>query len=528
MKLKLTAKTERILYIAAGALTLVLIAVLLILLRSNASSREEATPTPEATATTQPLPEGTIVIGGRSTTADTDTFYLNGVTLADAELSQIASLSNLRTLSLTKCSLRDVGFLRSLPELTTLYLSDNDIYDITPISSLTGLRTLYLDRNPVTDLSSLTALSSLKTLSLKGVNVGAGDLQALRAALVGCSIFDDGAVDAVRTLSLGGLTFTVEDTSLDLSGRGISDISKLAECKKLEVLNLAGNPLSGLGVLPELSQLRQLDLSNTTLQDSALHVLMGMRQLQWLDIRGNGDITAEALEQLKAALGGCEILHDEVFSRIKLGEHSFMSNVTELLLPQSDLSTLSGLEKCEKLENADFSDNRIVSLRPLRNSVHLRTLNLEKNRITTPEGLFPLSELEWLDLSDNYISDITALSGCTSLRWLDLSRNQLTYISHLALCTQLQWLDLRENPMVTREMVDYLRKYLPNCEILTDLPEETPVPTPSTDPLPPPGNEQLPTTPDATPLPESTPVPEPTPEPTPVVAEGGDGTIPLF
>ena len=39
MKLKLTAKTERILYIAAGALTLVLIAVLLILLRSNASSR---------------------------------------------------------------------------------------------------------------------------------------------------------------------------------------------------------------------------------------------------------------------------------------------------------------------------------------------------------------------------------------------------------------------------------------------------------------------------------------------------------
>ena len=263
MKLKLTAKTERILYIAAGALTLVLIAVLLILLRSTASSREEAAPTPEATATTQPLPEGTIVIGGRSTTADTDTFYLNGVTLSDAELSQIASLSNLRTLSLTKCSLRDVGFLRSLPELTTLYLSDNDIYDITPISSLTGLRTLYLDRNPVTDLSSLTALSSLKTLSLKGVNVGAGDLQALRAALVGCSIFDDGAVDAVRTLSLGGLTFTVEDTSLDLSGRGISDISKLAECKKLEVLNLAGNPLSGLGVLPELSQLRQLDLSRT-------------------------------------------------------------------------------------------------------------------------------------------------------------------------------------------------------------------------------------------------------------------------
>ena len=54
------------------------------------------------------------------------------------------------------------------------------------------------------------------------------------------------------------------------------------------------------------------------------------------------------------------------------------------------------------------------------------------------------------------------------------------------------------------------------------------MPTPSTDPLPPPGNEQLPTTPDATPLPESTPVPEPTPEPTPVVAEGGDGTIPLF
>lgn len=498
-------KTERILFAAAAVVFALLVVVLVSMLFSR-HDKKNTEETPTISVSPVPVesaaPQG-LKIGGKTVDEESDTFYLSGVTLGAEDKTKIASLKNLRTLSLVSCGLTDVSFLSSLDGLTTLYLNKNAISDISPLCGLAGLRTLYLDENPVSDPARLSALQNLTTLSLKGIAVADYVVEDLRAAMPGCSIFDDSVVDAARPLSLGGLDFNADVTMLDLSGRGISDISKLAYCENLEKLYLSGNPLDGVGTLRELGTLKVLELVGCGLTDTDLGVILGLRSLTWLDLTGNSALTAEGLEELKKALPTCEVIHDEVFYKITLGGQTFQSDITNLGLPHMNITELKGLEKCERLESVDLAGNSIMDATPLRSSIHLRSLNLEDNFIADVNAFGVFTELETLDLSGNQISDITALANCAALRWLDLSSNQLTYISHLALCSRLEWLDLRNNPAVTWDMVEYLRLILPSCEILTDVTEPTPEPTP----VPPPATEP-PLNPDPMP-------PEPTPEPLP-------------
>ena len=500
--MKYRPKTERILFAAAAVVFALLVIVLVGMLFSRQDKNTPPEEKPIISVSPVPVeseaPQG-LKIGGKTVDEESDTFYLSAVVLGAEDKTKIASLKNLRTLSLVSCGITDVSFLAELSGLTTLYLSDNAVSDIAPLCRLPGLRTLYLDNNPIANPQQLSQLQNLTTLSLKGVAVADYVVEDLRAAMPGCSIFDDGAVDAARPLSLGGVDFTADDTVLDLSGRGISDISKLAYCEKLERLDLSGNPLDGVGVLRELGTLKVLELSGCGLTDNDLSVIMGLRGLTWLNLTGNEELTAEGLEQLKKALPDCEVTHDEVHYLITLGGQSFYSDLTDLGLAGVGITDLKDLEKCQALENVNLARNAIADAAPLRNHVHLKSLNLEDNLIADVNAFGVFTELETLDLSGNLISDITALANCANLKWLDLSGNQLTYISHLALCSRLEWLDLRNNPSVTWDMVEYLRLILPGCEILVDVAPPTPEPTPEPMPeLPPVPTPEQPAPPPAT------------------------------
>ena len=469
-------KLERTLFAVGAGLLVVVLVLLVLLLRQDRRSSAHDDPGTLITEPEETAAPNTVTIAGKAVVKDTDTFYLNNARLTDEDKELIVTLQNVNTLSLTNCGLYDIYFLSRMPKLTTVYLSHNSITDLTPLKGLLSLRTLYLDGNPVTDLSALNGLPLLTTLSLKEVRLPDSVLQDFRAAMPGCYVFDDNAVDGARPLSLGGLEFTEEDTALDLSGRGITDITKLVYCKKLEDLNLAGNPLESIATLKELPALRALNLSATGLTDSDLTIIMGIRNLTWLDIRGNAALTADGLDVLVGGLPNCQILHDDLYYRVRLGETEIFSDADTLSLAGMGIADLSGLEKFERVTSADLSNNAISNISPLKNNVHMLTLNLENNRISRIDTLYHFPELTILDLSGNQIMDSTPLAGCASLRSLDLSDNQLTEIAHLALCSQLEWLDLRGNPLVSWEMVEYLRLILPACTILTDAVPPTPEP----------------------------------------------------
>lgn len=466
------AVREKIVYILAGcAFILLALALLYILLRGGTGkSKEKAPVEAPVTATAAPaaITDG-ITIAGREVSASADSFDLNGKTLTAADQAALASMHGLTTLSLNNCGITDVSFLTGLTGLRTLYLPGNQITNVAPLAGLTQLKTLYLDNNPVTDLSPLYTMTTLSTLSLQGISMADYVLEDIQSTMTWCRVFNDSTVASARPISIGGLAFTEEATSLDLSNRGISDISKLSYCLALSELNLYGNPLESISVLMGLPALTTLNLSDTGLDDSSLGVLKSLQKLSWLNIE-HDRFTAEGVDQLKAALPNCNIVHDKLYYTVTLGVRTATSDATELDLRYCAVESLAGLEKFEDLTTLMVQGNGVTDLTPLQSCTKLETLDASENKLSSLVGLGSQPGLRKLYLSHNQLRDIYPLAACTALEELDLSYNNLDYLTHLTACTSLRTLNLTGNPALTAEQIRTLKEALPFCNIITDIP----------------------------------------------------------
>lgn len=83
---------------------------------------------------------------------------------AGADLSPLATLTELETLTLTSRSIVDVGPLGALTALTTLLLRGTGVSDVRPLAVLDRLRTLDLSKTPVTDLTPQRVNTELNVL----------------------------------------------------------------------------------------------------------------------------------------------------------------------------------------------------------------------------------------------------------------------------------------------------------------------------------------------------------------------------
>lgn len=82
------------------------------------------------------------------------------------DISPLASLTELRELSIATCWAPDLTPLSSLTKLERLIADYCGISDIAPLSKLTALRVLSLDGNDIEDVKPLTKLKNLKYLYL--------------------------------------------------------------------------------------------------------------------------------------------------------------------------------------------------------------------------------------------------------------------------------------------------------------------------------------------------------------------------
>ena len=157
-------------------------------------------------------------------------------------------------------------------------------------------------------------------------------------------------------------------TRLDLSDRGLTDVSALAGLTGLEVLDLRGNALADVWPLAGLSNLRRLDLSGNRIED--VSALAGLAELEVLLLDGN--------------------------------------HVRDVL-PLSLLPRLARL---------DLSGNRVADAALLAELWSLARLDLSGNRIADASPLGDLSRLVWLDLTGNPVADAAPLGRLLALRWL--------------------------------------------------------------------------------------------------------------
>ena len=293
---------------------------------------------------------------------------------------------------------------------------------------------------------------------------------------------------------------------LDLSDKGLSNISDIEYFKELTMLNLSYNNISDISALGNLTNLQTLDLSFNEISD--ISALRSLTNLQTLYLLGNeiSDISAlRGLTNLQtlylctnsisdiSALRSLTNLQTLSLSTNNISDISALGNLTNLEsldLFNNNISDISALGNLTNLESLGLDDNNISDISVLGNLTNLQTLVLSNNNISDISALGNLTNLEWrldlsyneisdisvlgnltnlqtLHLSTNNISDISALRSLTNLQGLDLSLNNISDISALGNLSGLSWLDLSTNNL-TEQQVEVLRRKLPQAEILTE------------------------------------------------------------
>lgn len=452
---------------------------------------------------------GKVKIAGTEYDMNTASLSLSGMGLTDGEMDQVAKLYALTSLNLSGNSITDISALSTLGGLTALDLSDNNISDIRALAELKGLRTLYLDNNPITDFSVLAELENLTTLSIKGIAISEEQLQALSSALPSCAIHTDTDQEDAADITLGGVTFKSDVKELNLSSRGITDISALAACRELERLDLTGNKISDITPLMDIPGLKEVVIKDNQVTD--LRPLMALNTLAYINAEGNGITSTVPL----GSLTGLKELH---LAGNPISDYSGLSRLYSLEtlgledtgLQDDDLDSLKGLsnlrlltitnnpelggEAVDKLKSAlsasyvehddlvysieiggekfredltelDLSNRALMDISALALFKNLQIVNLRGNNLEN------ISVLQWtrgitkLDLACNSISDPTALTGLPYLETLDISGNKLSSVDVFVTMTGLKELNLSGNN-ISPEQIERLRFALPGCNII--------------------------------------------------------------
>lgn len=172
------------------------------------------------------------------------------------DVSPIAGLTLLQSLTLSRNKIESIGPLKELARMQLLDLSENQLKDISPIAQMTNLRTLYLSKNKIEDIKLIGELPKIWTLYLDGNPVG-----------------DWSAVGKLKWL-----------TSFNASSCEIEDLSFLKPLKRLSTTVLIDNHIKDLTPLIEMAE---ADQSQEFAQFWKLH------------LRGN-EVSAAQVEKLKS------------------------------------------------------------------------------------------------------------------------------------------------------------------------------------------------------------------------------------
>ena len=257
---------------------------------------------------------------------------LERLNLSGNEISDLQPLMNLRHLSVLDISGNGISDLRPLigvETLSSLNAAQNEVLDTSAVGAMTGLQELDLSDNPIGDFSGLSRLNKLSIEDNPGLsNEAFGSLQS---RLNDCYILHS---ELVYTFTIDGYPARTDQTELDLSGRGISDLKGLERLEYLESLNLSQNHISNLYSLEisasrdklkslnlafnhisDISSLLELKaLENLVLYGNPLESEQPLLHMSWLKRLNVGScgFTAEQLQTLRDGLPNCEIVTDDI------------------------------------------------------------------------------------------------------------------------------------------------------------------------------------------------------------------------
>ena len=177
------------------------------------------------------------------------------------QLSVVASLPNLTSLTLSDCGLSTIADLSGAPKLEYLDLSSNGgLRDLSVLAEMTTLQEVYLQHNAITTLEKLSGLTNLEKLDVSYNAITS--LSYLANSIKLRSLIADGNQIA-DTIGISSLSLL---ETLSLNYNKLTDVSSLASCTELKKLSFNNNDVKNLSSLGGLLKLEELDFSYNTVE----------------------------------------------------------------------------------------------------------------------------------------------------------------------------------------------------------------------------------------------------------------------
>ena len=209
------------------------------------------------------------------------------------DMSVLASLPSLSSLTMSGCSLSTIEGLDGAQSLTYLDLSNNTLRNLDVLRPMTTLAEINLNHNAVTDLGALKELPNLVKLSVNFNSLSSlapvsscvrlTHLEADNNNLTSLSgieklpLLNHLSVDYNELTDVSILSGNLELSNLSIASNVITDISALNSLSKLKIFDFSGNQIEALPAWPDGCALTTIDGSYNALTE--INILGKMQQL---------------------------------------------------------------------------------------------------------------------------------------------------------------------------------------------------------------------------------------------------------
>ncbi len=280
-----------------------------------------------------------------------------------------------------------------------------DVLSLEDLHYFTGLSSLTIHNTYGSDLSVLTGLSRLKSLTLSGCSLTSEDLEAIGA----CTQLETLKLSGCGLSNLAPLENLTNLKNLDLSDNSINNLTPISGLTQLESLLLNSNALTSASALSKMVNLQVLNLSHNVLKSlSPLFNCVSMREL---DVSHNSLTSLVGMDQMSAL---------EVFN----GSYNEVTDV--------DL-----LSVCAKLRQFTMTDNLLVSIDFLNEIRTIEDVNIDYNDVVAVPSFREDCKLVRFSAAHNFLDDLSGLAGLKALNYVNADYNNITDISVLLPCPNL-------------------------------------------------------------------------------------------
>ena len=269
------------------------------------------------------------------------TLSLTNCSFPAEDLSVLASLPSLNSLTLSSCGLSTIEGLTEVRGLTYLDLSNNTLRNLEPLSNIGTLTEISLQHNAVTSLSALASLSNLEKLDISYNAVTS--LSPLESCIKLCWL----AADNNQLSKLDGITGLSLLSYLSVDYNKLTDVSSLAACTELVNLSFAGNEISDISALNTLLKLDILDFSYNSVE--SLPDWQEGCTLRVIDGSYNALTSIDSLSHLEK-IGYVYMDYNKLTSVDALGD---CYNLVQVNVYGNEISDVSALTKHDIIVNYD-------------------------------------------------------------------------------------------------------------------------------------------------------------------------------